>query len=211
MRSATTLAILAILGTASTAQAETLEAHTLTSTTKVALDVESTGRFQKLTVRLSNRTKVAHTVKVSQGTFFKPVDAVQPLAVTRPAERVVQAGATVTLTLDTACMDPAKAVASAGYKAWSAANDLGLAGLLVGLELVRAFPLFSQWFSTPEKARQTVQGVIWVYYDASKPMMTRFATTHMFSGDQAAAKTFIDAVYPVAKSMLAFYKQSIPR
>jgi hypothetical protein len=55
MRSAT---VLAILGTGATAQAETLEAHTLTSTTKVALDVESTGRFQKLTVRLSNRTKV---------------------------------------------------------------------------------------------------------------------------------------------------------
>ena len=211
MRSAAVLTVLAVLASGSVAQAETFEAHTLTASTKVALAVESTGSFQALKIRLTNQTKVAHTVKVSQGTYFKPSDGAQPLAVTRPAERVVQAGATVTLTLDTACMDPAKAVASSGYKAWSAATDIGLAGLLVGLELVRAFPPFAQWFSTPDKSRKTVQGVIWVYYDASKSTMTSFATTHMFSGDQRAASTFIDAIYPVAKSMLAFYKQNIPR
>ncbi|MDP6944059.1 MAG: hypothetical protein QF464_07925 [Myxococcota bacterium] len=211
MHAARIITLIVALVVVAPASAETLEGHTLTATSKVTMAVTATGRYSSVDVRLHNTTRASHTVRFSWGAHFDPAVSVQPLAITTRAERTVAAGATVTLTLQTVCMDPSKSVAGTGFAAWRGDHDPGLAGVFAAIEFGRHLPLFSHWFSDPTKAHHTTQGIVWVYFDASKERMVSFAATHMFNGQRARATAFVDSVYPFAKNLLAFYKRSIGR
>ena len=192
------------------ALADTVDVERVSAFAGLHLEVSSAGVYSRIQVTVRNTSRSIHTVRFRPGAFFESGEAgYQDLAVVTGRDLRVRAGATETVAVDTACMDPAKRVASSDFASWTARYDGGLGPLLVFIDMSRmALAPFVDpgFFSSPEKIRQFKQGVIWVYYDASKDRMTSFAAQHMFGGDQAKAASFVSAVYPAAKKAIDIYK-----
>lgn len=208
-----TLSLLAVgvmAASATPALAETKESvYKLVNDGKILAHVTSNGTHKSIRVQLVNASQTSYRVVFPYGTiFWSGDDKYQNLALVVTSEIVAPAQSMVQVHIETACMNAGRAVAGNGFADWTVRYDSGLANLITFFYTGQAMfghAIKPEYLSTEKKRRDFLQGVVWVYGDATKKQMKKFARTYMFeSRDEADA--WVDLMYPMAKQMIDLYK-----
>ena len=176
---------------------------------KIFATITATGTQKSIRISIVNPNSVSYRVVFPYGTIFWSADeGYQNLALTVNNEIVVPASSAVSVTIETACMNAGRPVPPKGFMDWTVRYDSGLANLLTFFYSGQALfgtVIKPEHLSTKEKKKEFLQGIVWVYCDATKKQMRKFAGKYMFeSRDEADA--WVDIMYPLAKQFIDLYK-----
>jgi len=176
---------------------------------KILVGLTSTGSQKTIRVHIINPNSEQIKVVFPYGTIFWAGDTkYQNLALVVNSEITVTAATAGNVVIETACMNAGRAVAPKGYDDWKVRHDAGMANLLTFFYSGQAMfgnVIKPDFINTKKKKRDFLQGIVWVYGDATKKQMRKFARKYMFSSREEA-DTWVDLMYPLAKQFIDLYK-----
>lgn len=185
------------------------DVYQLVNDGKILVALTSTGSQKSIRVHIINPNAEKYKVLFPYGTIFWAGDTkYQNLALVVNNEISVPPNTAGNVIIDTACMNAGRAVAKEGYSDWTVRYDAGMANLLTFFYSGQAMfgaVIKPDFIDTKKKKRDFLQGIVWVYCDATKKQMRKFARKYMFSSKEEA-DTWVDLMYPLAKQFIDLYK-----
>lgn len=177
------------------------------------IDVRSTsnGSYKSIKVELENFGNEDINVHFPPGGFFINLDSTEQNLVVLFYDVVeLKIGKTESLIVGTACANPKRKVPKNGRTTWIYDYDSKIGDLIMYYHENRGIVEIAtgvEHHDTFEKRHNFLQMCVWVYYNAEREQILRFATTYLFDGDKDEAKIFVDAFYPLAVTFIDLYKR----
>jgi hypothetical protein len=177
------------------------------------IDIISTSGFtyRHINVEVSNFGTEDINVHFPPGGFFVNLDSnEQNLVVLFYDVLEVKAGQKESALIGTACANPNRKPPKKGRTTWIYDYDEKLGKLIMFYHENRAIVEIAtgkEHHETILKRQNFLQMCVWIYYDAEKEQILKFATTYLFNGNQESAEFFVETFYPIAVTFIDLYKR----
>ena len=177
------------------------------------IDIISTSGFtyRHINVEVSNFGTEDINVHFPPGGFFVNLDSnEQNLVVLFYDVLEVKAGQKESSLIGTACANPNRKPPKKGRTTWIYDYDEKLGKLIMFYHENRAIVEIAtgkEHHETILKRQNFLQMCVWIYYDAEKEQILKFATTYLFNGNQESAEFFVETFYPIAVTFIDLYKR----
>ena len=176
---------------------------------KILISLNNSGSYKSMTVEVENKSSAEMKIIFPEGgVFINSSSSHQNLAILFYDECILSPGETKSMTIYTACMDPAKQGPSSTSD-WTLNYDNKLGDLIRGYHKNRPMVEMmtgSENHDTFNERHNFLQMCVWVYFNADKQQILNFATKYVFDGNSQQAKEFVDVFYPMAVIFINLYK-----